>query len=74
MHISHGDKDLNSCTNLEFFTLESINICNIINKCHLKKDFNLLTFSKIKYKKNPFLFQHLLSLSGDVSLNPGPNQ
>ena len=40
----------------------------------MKNDFNLLTFSKFKNKKNPFLFQHLLLLSGDISLNPGPNQ
>ena len=60
---------------MKFFTIESIDIlCNIINKCHLKNDFNLLTFSKIKHKKNPFLFQHLLLLSGDISLNPGPHQ
>ena len=34
----------------------------------------MLTFSKVKYKKTHFLFQHLLLLSGDISLNPGPNQ
>ena len=74
LHKSHRHKELNSCTNLEFFTIESINICNNINKYHLKNNLNLLTFSKVKYKKNSFLFQHLLLLSGDISLNPGPNQ
>ena len=72
LHTNHRDKDLNSCTNLEFFTIESINICNNINKYHLKNNFNLLSFSKFKKKENPFLFQHLLLISGDISLNPGP--
>ena len=74
LHLNNRDKDLHSCTNVDFFTIESINICNNINKYSLKNDFNLLTFSKFKNKKNPFLFQHLLLLSGDISLNPGPDQ
>ena len=66
------DKDLNSCTNFEFFTIESINICNSLNKCFMKNNFNLITLSKLKHQRNLSYYKHLLLLSGDISLNPGP--
>ena len=44
LHIGDRDKDLNSCTNLEFFTIESIHICNNIKKYHLKNDLNFAHF------------------------------
>ena len=74
LNIYHRDMDLNSCTKFEFFTIESINTSNNLTKYYLKNNFNLLTFFKLKHKKHPNFFQHLLLMSGDISLNPGPTQ
>ena len=57
-----------------FFTTESINVCNFISKPNLRNNLNFFTFSKLKYKNNQSFLKHILLLSGDVSLNPGPSK
>ena len=74
LNIKYKDTDLHSCSNFEFFTIESINVCSNLTKFHLRNDFKLLTFSKMKYKENAQFLQNILLLSGGISLNPGPNQ
>ena len=71
---SRIDGDLHSCSRRDFFTCESINICNGISQAYLKSSLNFFTLSKLRYKRNPSFFKHILLLSGDISLNPGPIQ
>ena len=68
------EESLNLCTSNEFFTTESINICNDIIDFYLKSNLRYFTFSKLKNKNNYLYLRHILLLSGDISLNPGPTQ
>ena len=72
--ISRIDEKLHFCSKLNFFTNESVKICNGISQAYLRSSLNFFTLSKLKYKNNPSFFNHILLLSGDISLNPGPNQ
>ena len=74
LKITSINKDLNLCSKSDFFTTESINVCNFISKANLRNNLNFFTFSKLKYKNNQSFLKHILLLSGDVSLNPGPSQ
>ena len=72
--VSKVEESLNLCTSNEFFTTESINICNDITDFYLKSNLRYFTFSKLKNKNNYLYLRHILLLSGDISLNPGPTQ
>ena len=74
LKITSINKDLYLCSKSDFFTTESVNVCNFISKAYLRNNLNFFTFSKLKYKNNPLFLKHILLLSGDVSLNPGPSQ
>ena len=69
---------LKNCTQIDFFTIETINKSNIVSENDLHTNFCLLSISKLKYKRHfkqlfPF-FQIILLLSGDINPNPGPQQ
>ena len=74
LNVNLIDKDLSFCSKDDFFTIESIKICNNIFNDNLKSNLNFFTLSKLKYKRNPLFFKCILLLSGDISLNPGPTQ
>ena len=40
----------------------------------MRNNLNFFTLSKLKYKRNLSFFKHILLLSGDISLNPGPTR
>ena len=69
-----SDDNIHLCVKREFFTIESIDICNSITNIYLRNSLNYFTISRLKYKNHTLFFQHLLLLSGDISLNPGPLQ
>ena len=76
LHMTNNrmDEDLHFCSRRDFFTHESINISNDINQAYLRGSLNFFTLSKLKFKNIPSFFKHILLLSGDISLNPGPIQ
>ena len=64
------------CSQLHFFTYESIITCDNVKTSCLHSDlvffFFFFSISKIQYKNSSSYFNLLLLLSGDISLNPGP--
>ena len=57
----------------EFFILETTS-CHYIQHITMHKTLVCLAITNLKYKDYNNLYQFLLLLSGDVSLNPGPVQ
>ena len=60
------------CSQLHFFTYESIITCDNVETSCLHSDLVFFSISKIQYKNSNSYFNLLLLLSGDISLNPGP--
>ena len=60
------------CSQLQFFTYESIITCDNIETSCLHSDLVFFLISKLQYKNSNSYFNLLLLLSGDISLNPGP--
>ena len=60
------------CSQLHFFTYESINTCDNVETSCLHSDLVFFLISKLQYKNSNSYFNLLLLLSGDISLNPGP--
>ena len=60
------------CSQLHFFTYESINTCDTVETSCLHSDLVFFSISKLQYKNSNSYFNLLLLLSGDISLNPGP--
>ena len=75
-HSNHNKCELKACTKTNFFTVESINLTNKISICSLKSNMSFLMMSNLKlgYRNQSLLLKFLLLLSGDISLNPGPNR
>ena len=63
---------LKACNQIQFFTLDSIYICNELVSFHSSLLSNFYTISKFKRINNKSFYRILLILSGDISLNPGP--
>ena len=63
---------LQKCSANEFFNLESITSCHYIQYITLHQNLVCLAITNLKYKDYNNLYQFLLLLSGDLSLNPGP--
>ena len=60
------------CSQLHFFTYESINTCDNVETSCLQSDLVFFSISKRQYRNSNSYFNLLLLLSGDISLNPGP--
>ena len=60
------------CSQLHFFTYESINTCDNVETPCLHSDLVFFSISKLQYRNSNSYFNLLLLLSGDISLNPGP--
>ena len=59
------------CSQLYFFTFESINICDNVKTSCLDSDLVFSSISKLQYRNSNSYLNLLLLLSGDISLNPG---
>ena len=63
---------IKTCSQLHFFTYESINTCDTVEILCLHSDLVIFSISKLQYRNPNSYFSLLLLLSGDISLNPGP--
>ena len=63
---------MRTCTRSEFFASEFMNICDFqFSVTQMNSGF--YSVSKLEYRDLNSYFHLLISLSGDISLNPGPN-
>ena len=65
-------KELKTHPTKEFFTIESLKLIHKIINLNELKYFRNITLGKIKYKHHCLFFKFIILLSGDVNLNPGP--
>ena len=63
---------IKTCSQLQFFTYESINTCDTVETSCWHSDIVLFSISKLQYRNSNSYFSLLLLLSGDIGLNPGP--
>ena len=63
---------IKTCSQLHFFTYESINTCDTVETSCLHSDLVFFSISKLQYRNTNSYFNLLLLLSGDISLNLGP--
>ena len=63
---------LKTCSQIQFFTLDFIYICDELVSFHSSLSCKFYTISKFKRINNKSLHHILLILSVDISLNPGP--
>ena len=65
---------IRTCTRSDFFASEFMNICDYFQFLVTQMNSTFYSVSKLKYRNlNSFFFHLLILLSGDISLNPGPN-
>ena len=62
------------CSQLHFFTYESINTCDNVETSCLHSDLVFFSISKLQFRNSNSYFNLLLLVSGDISLNPHNNQ
>ena len=60
------------CSQLHFFTYESINTCDNVETSFLHSDLVFFSISKLQYRNSNSYFNLLLLLSGEISLNQAP--
>ena len=65
-------KELKAHPTKEFFTIESLKLIHKIINLNELKYFTNITLGKMKYKHHCLFFKFIILLSGDVNLNPGP--
>ena len=65
--------DVRTGTRSEFFAFEFMNICNDFQFLVTRMNSTFYSVSKLKYRNMNSYFHLLILLSGDISLNPGPN-
>ena len=65
--------DVRTGTRSEFFAFEFMNICNDFHFLVARMNSTFYSVSKLKYRNMNSYFHLLILLSGDISLNPGPN-
>ena len=63
---------LKACNQIQFFTLDSIYICEELVSFHSSLLCKFCTISKFKVINSKSFRRILLILSGDISSNPGP--
>ena len=69
-----GEKELMKLHKHDFFSHESIKLCSVFSHIELSCLFKLKALSTLKVHKYRKYFQILLLLSGNIELNPGPEQ
>ena len=65
---------LQKCSTNEFFNLKTIASCHYIQHIILNRNLVCLVIKNLKYRNYNSIYQFLVLLSGDVSLNPEPVQ
>ena len=68
----HSFKELKTHPTKEFFTIESLKLIHKIINLNELKYFTNITLGKMQYKHHCLFFKFIILLSGDVNLNPGP--
>ena len=68
--------DLKCFPNSEFFSIEVIKITSDISSAEMHMNYCHFALNNLSFKRKKSLkfYQFLILLSGDISLNPGPNQ
>ena len=68
--------DLKCFPNSKFFSIEVIKITSDISSAETHMNYSHFALNNISFKRKKSLkfYQFLILLSGDISLNPGPNQ
>ena len=68
--------DLKCFPNSEFFSIEVIKITSDISSAEMHMNYCHFALNNISFKRKKSLkfYQFLILLSGDINLNPGPNQ
>ena len=64
---------LRTCTRSDYFASEFLNICDDFQFSVTRMNSTFYSVSKLKYRNFSSFFHLLILLSGDISLNPGPN-
>ena len=62
-----------TCATSEFFASEFMNICDDFQFSVTQMNSTFYSVSQLKYRNLNSYFHLLIFLSGDISLNPGPN-
>ena len=63
---------LKICTQLHFFSYESINTCDNVETWSLHSDLSSFSISKLQSRNSNSCFTLVLLISGNTNLNPGP--
>ena len=74
-YLNHSEvyNGIKICSQLHFFTYESINTCdNVETSCLHSYLAFFFSISRLQYRNSNSYFNLPLLLSGDISLNPGP--
>ena len=73
-YFKHSDvyDGINPCSQLRFFTYESVKTCNSVESSCFHSDLVFFSISKLQYGNSNSYFNLLLLLSGDIILNPSP--
>ena len=66
--------NLRFCCNKTFFSIETINLSDQVCNNELRHNLLLSVISKLKFRNHSAYHKYIILLSGDISLNPGPNQ
>ena len=75
LSINKKKSGIKCCPNNRFFSTELIKIRSDINTAEMLMSFRYFALNTLRIKSKKCLkFYHLLLLSGDISLNPGPSQ
>ena len=72
VHLPNTYDKLKALPKKYFFTTESIKITNEINSIKNQAILTITAITKMKYKNHSSFFKFVILLSGDVNLNPGP--
>ena len=65
--------DVKTCTRLEFFASEFMNVCDDFQFSVTRINSSFYSVSRLEYSNLNSYFHLLILLSGDLSLNSGPN-
>ena len=71
-HQADIHKELMNCQNTDFFSKESIKLCNSIVNAHNQVNLSLLAISKMKFNHYSLFLIFVLLLSGDIMYQPRP--
>ena len=65
---------LKLCPNNSFLSIEIMNKMNELHSNDLNSFYIMIALANMKFKNNAMFYKYIILLSGDISLNPGPDQ